>query len=248
MLTETISASSPTSPAETRMFLSLALITNPFVSVSVHLGVRAKQDHEIWTRISLWRWKTAANTDKQHKKTAMPAVSAQDASMFCTLLCLAAMKHSFKGVCEPLWWPPGTLNPSLMYVCLQRPPLKRTLAPKRGQIVSWTPLLRVPKHAMPVLPWLLTGGHGAARVRWWGDRSSMGGPLRVLSDWLIGGVVYIVYLCPAWRNSPPPACSLSARHTMIAYAWKSLVTMQTSRLCRTHFPGRSAEIPTGWQM
>lgn len=39
MGTSTISASSPTSPAETRMFLTLALITSyPFVSVSFHLS------------------------------------------------------------------------------------------------------------------------------------------------------------------------------------------------------------------
>lgn len=63
-------------------------------------GARAKEDHEIWTRVSLWRWTTTAtNTDKQHKKQPCPLVSALDANTFCTLLCLTAMKHSFKGVC-----------------------------------------------------------------------------------------------------------------------------------------------------
>lgn len=31
----------------------------------------------------------------------------------------------------------------------------------------------------------------------------MGGHPRVLFDWLIGGVVYIVYLCPPYSLQPP---------------------------------------------
>lgn len=50
----------------------------------------------------------------------------------------------------------------------------------------------------------------------------MGGRPRVLSDWLIGGVVYIVYLCP------PAVCSPHARPTMMASAWESWRLTQTS--------------------
>lgn len=46
MVNDIISASSPTSPAETRMFLSLVLITYPFVSVSVHLSTMLKEQSQ----------------------------------------------------------------------------------------------------------------------------------------------------------------------------------------------------------
>lgn len=81
-----------------------------------------------------------------------------------------------------------------MYVCLRLPPLRRTLAPKRGQMVSWPPLLRVPKHA---------GVHRAAHLCWWGEHRGMGGRSEVLSDWLIGVVVLRCVSVPDVEEQPP---------------------------------------------
>lgn len=74
------------------------------------------------TRISLWRWKTGAKTRTNggfHSRNLHLVVSDCDET--------ASRVHvsHYDGRA-------GAPDPSLMYVCLQLPPLWRTLTPNRG--------------------------------------------------------------------------------------------------------------------
>lgn len=143
----------------------------------------------------------------------------------------------------PLCWSCGTPDPapSLMYVCLQPPPLTHTHTEMRSDsVMNVSAVCPLALHAelcacVCVCVFLTEFGRGHQHV-WWGYCQGMGGHRSVLSDWLIGGVVYTVSLCPVKRNRPPADCSLHTRqsshtnthtHTIIPHALAGLVTTQT---------------------
>ena len=113
---------------------------------------------------------------------------------------------------------PPDWAPSLMYVCLQPPPTHtHPHAEMRSDRVMNVSAVLCTRVCVCVCV-------SHTRVWSWasecvcvcalrGYRQGMGGHPSVLPDWLIGGVVYIVSLCPAKRNRPPADCSLSTPDT-----------------------------------
>lgn len=81
-----------------------------------------------------------------------------------------------------------------------------------------------------------------------GERRGTGGHRGVTPDWLIGGDVYIVYLCPAWRNSPPTVeppqqtCNYRLCFERPCY----YADTPALPLRRTHFSIGSVGIPNKW--